>query len=356
MRERDRARRPPSMLDVAAAAGVSHQTVSRVLNGAEKVAPDTREKVLAAIDALGYRRNSVARALVTRRSGILGLITTTSVRHGPSSVLLAVELAAKRAGYFTGVAPIESSTPQSIRDAVGHFLGLAVEGIVVIAPIEGMAQDLLGVTVPVPVVAVTSPQIAKSLGVMSVAVDQENGARQAVRHLVGLGHTDIAHIAGPSDWFEAQGRERAWRAVMAEHGLEVREPRTHSWDASAGYEVGRALIRGEAPTAVFAANDELALGLLHAAREAGLSVPEDLSVVGFDDVPEARFFSPSLTTVHQDFRDVGVNVVGTLTRAIASGTVASSSVTLPARLVVRASTAPPRSRRGRPGARAVRSD
>jgi len=329
------------MIDVASVAGVSHQTVSRVLNGSERVSPATRERVLAAIAQLGYRRNSVARALVTRKSGIIGIVTTTSIHYGPSSMLLAIELAARQAGYFTGVAPIEGASPESLRNAVDHFLGLAVEGLVIVAPFVEMAEDLAVIDVPVPVVAVTSPAIARAAGILSVSVDQEGGTRQAVRHLLDLGHTDIAHVPGPFDWYEARAREAEWRTVMAQAGHSVREPLARGWDAATGYEVGRSFAAEGAPTAVFAANDDLALGLIHAFHEARLSVPRDVSVVGFDDTPASQFYLPPLTTVRQSFSDLGQQVVATLISAVDGGDV-PGPVSLPARLIVRGSTAAPR--------------
>lgn len=347
MPAQSRGPRPPAMMDVAAAAGVSHQTVSRVLNGTGKVADATRERVLKAIADLGYRRNSVARALVTRRSGIIGIITTTSVRFGPSSILLSVELAAREAGYFTTVAPLEDFTPESINAVLDHFLGLAVEGIVIVAPIEEVAEDFAAISVPVPVVAVTSEALGEAMGVLPVSVDQDGGARQAVEHLVSLGHRDIVHVPGPPNWFEAQMRRNAWRTVLEEHGLPARVVGPGGWEASAGYRAGQAMLDGGVPTAVFAANDDLALGLIHALSEAGLTVPGDVSVAGFDDSPAAEFFRPPLTTVRQDFRALGGKVMETLVHAI-DGEIAERPVLLPARLVVRASTA-------RPSARAPRA-
>ncbi len=335
-----RSGRPPSMIDVATAAGVSHQTVSRVLNGSMRVAPETRERVMKAIGDLGYRRNSMARALVTSRSGILGILTTTSVAYGPTSMLVSVEIAARKAGFFTVVAPIEDFSPSSLRQAVDRFLGLSVEGIVIFAPIEDVTEDLDVIDVAVPMVAVTPQEVPSAPDLLRVSVDQRGGARSAVTHLIGLGHTDIAHVPGPADWLEAQDREAGWREVMAEHGLPVREPLARGWDASTGYEVGLALARSGGPTAVFAANDELALGLIHALREAGRSVPADVSVVGFDDEPAARFFLPRLTTVRQDFDELGRRVIGVLTEAIAGGRPIEAT-SLDATLVVRASTAPP---------------
>lgn len=330
------------MIDVAAAAGVSHQTVSRVINGKGFVAQDTRERVLKAIDQLGYRPNSMARALVTRRSGIIGVVTSTSVHYGPSSALLSVELAARERGYFTGVAPIQEYTGTAFRTALDHFLGLNAEGIVIIAPFEDAARDFAEIDVPVPVVAITSARLGDVSGVISVSVDQAAGARQAVRHLIDLGHRDIAHVRGPRNWFEAQSREAAWRLELSRAGLPVREPLGGEWSASAGYEAGLALADSDAvPTAVFAANDELALGVIRAFRERGVGVPGDVSVVGFDDSPSTAYFIPALTSVRQDFDALGHEVMRVMAEAIAGGT-PERSVALPASLVVRESTAAPR--------------
>lgn len=334
-------KRPPAMMDVAALAGVSHQTVSRVLNGSGKVAEPTRERVVKAIAELGYRRNSVARALVTRKSGIIGVLTTTSVRFGPSSSLVAVELAAREAGFFTAVAPVTAFTHQEVEDVFDHFLGLAVEGIVVVAPVVELIDELATTALPVPVVAVTSGDVAGTAGVIPVSVDQAGGARQAVEYLVGMGHRDIAHVPGPSDWFDAQARMASWRAVLEEHDLPVRDPGVGGWDASTGHAIGRRMVEEGLPTAVFTANDELALGLVHAFHEAGVDVPRDVSVIGFDDAPTSEFFLPPLTTVRQDFHALGVKAVDTMVRAIA-GTGSLHRTQLPAELIVRASVAAPR--------------
>ncbi|GAA2183092.1 LacI family DNA-binding transcriptional regulator [Brooklawnia cerclae] len=330
------------MMDVAAAAGVSHQTVSRVINETDRVAPETRERVLRAIAELGYRRNSVARALVTRKSGIVGVITTTSALYGPSSILLAVELAARRnAGYFTSVAPLEQFTPDAITNALDHFLGLAVEGVVIIAPLAEASDALASVHIPVPVVAVTSAEIGRASGVLAVSEDHFGGARQAVRHLIDLGHRDIVHVSGPKGWYEAAARRSAWRAEMEAAHLPLREIAADGWGAEQGFQAGLALAGGPVPTAVFAANDQLALGVVQAFDRSGLRVPDDVSVVGFDDELSAAFYRPPLTTVRQDFSKLGAYVIRTLMTAI-EGEAPSEALVLPTRLVVRASTAPPR--------------
>lgn len=335
---RSRAGRPPAMMDVAKLAGVSHQTVSRVLNDSGKVTEPTRERVLQAIADLGYRRNSVARALVTRKSGIIGILTGTSSHWGPSTRLLAVELAAREAGYMTLVAPLPDFSRDSLDGALDRFLGLAVEGIVIMAPVAGRGEDLQAFTAPVPIVVMTSADLAEKDGMYLVTVDQEKGGRMAVEHLVSLGHTDIAHVRGPLNWFEARLRESGWRRVMDEHGLPAREPVGGGWGASTGYEAGKALVEQGTPQAVFAANDELALGLIDAFAEAGLSVPGDVSVVGFDDAPASEFFRPALTTVRQDFEELGEDAVRVLVDAIEGRTAITSMLVEPT-LVVRNSTA-----------------
>ncbi|QWW20166.1 LacI family DNA-binding transcriptional regulator [Schaalia sp. 19OD2882] len=335
-------RRPPSILDVAAAAGVSHQTVSRVLNKSANVAEHTREKVQAAIEALGYRRNSVARALVTRRSGVIGIVTTTSWHYGPTSILLSVEIAARAAGYYTVVAPIDDEAEvDEVARALDDFLGLPVEGLVFIAPTRDIARDLQGISLPVPMVAVTSAQIGAMSGIIGVHIAQEGGADAVMDHLLGLGHRDIAHVAGPDGAYEARIRESVWRAGLAERGLTVREPLGHAWDCDSGYEAGRVLVKEGLPTAVFCANDELALGLYRAFAESGVRIPEDVSVVGFDDLPSAPFYVPPLTTVAQDFEALGEQIVAALKEALA-GESLPQEAHLPTRLVVRGSTAAPR--------------
>lgn len=333
--------RPPSMMDVVSHAGVSHQTVSRVLNGTGKVAPATRERILEVIEELGYRRNSMARALVTRRSGIVGIVTTTSVYYGPSSLLLAIELAARQAGYFTGVAPLEDFSRDSLKQAMDHFLGLGAEGVIVLSPVEGASAELASVVTEIPLVAVTSQENARAAGVVGVSVDQRGAARQAVEHLLALGHREIVHVMGSQDWYEARGREQGWREALEEAGLPARSYEANSWESEAGYACGQRMVAEGLPTAVFTANDGLALGVVSAFAEAGVAVPEDVSVVGFDDEPFSAFSRPPLTTIRQDFDELGRSVVEALADKIRGEDLGDSRI-LQAKLVVRRSTAAPR--------------
>ncbi|MGV8966737.1 MAG: LacI family DNA-binding transcriptional regulator [Cellulomonas sp.] len=330
--------RPPAMSDVARVAGVSHQTVSRVLNDHSKVRPETRDRVLEAIAALGYRRNIAARALVTRRSGTIGVVTTGLPYFGPTSTLIAVEEAAREAGYFVSIATLAGIDARNVGKAVEYFLGQAVEGIIVIAPHGDVRDALVPFADQIPLVMIASePSPGFSLHTMSV--DQELGARLATRHLLELGHRDVVHLAGPLDWIDARTRIVGWRAELEAAGVVPSTPIVGDWSAERGYDVGRTMVRDGLPTAVFTANDQLALGLLHAFAEGGVAVPRDVSVVGFDDIAGAAHFTPPLTTVRQEFAELGRRCLNLLVAAM--GGAELDPTPIPPQLVVRSSTAPP---------------
>lgn len=331
------ARRPPAMSDVAAIAGVSHQTVSRVLNSHPSVRPETRQRVLDAIAELGYRRNTAARALVTRRSGTIGVVSSGLALFGPTSTFIAVEGAARDAGLFVSVATVDRWEPQGMHQVLEHFMSQAVEGVVVIAAHDEAVEAVMAFDAPVPVVMV-GPKDLPGGHLQSVAVDQYAGARMATRHLLDLGHRHVTHLAGP-DEIDARERVRGWRDELEAAGVVAGDPIPGDWFASTGYEVGCRLL-ADPPTAVFAANDQLALGLLRAFAEAGLRVPGDVSVVGFDDVDGSANFWPPLTTVRQEFGPLGRRCVELLLAAIAGE--ATEPALVEPHLVVRASSGPPR--------------
>ena len=300
--------RPPSMADVAQLVGVSHQTVSRVVNGKGRVSPRTRERVQSAIAQLGYRPNSVARALVTARSGIIGVVTTTSAHFGPSSMLIALEITAREAGFFTSVVALDRFSVEDVASAFDHFSSLAAEAIIVITPMDSLAEAVAAQGASVPVIAVSGGH-AFGRGVSVVRADQRGGARE---------------------------RMAGWREAMDEAGLPKREPLIGLWEASWGYVAGQRLVEEGLPDAIMCANDEVAVGLLHAFAEAGVSVPGDVSVAGFDDVPLAAYVGPGLTTVHQDFADLGRCAMEAVSQALEGGSV--DTYVRPTRLVVRGST------------------
>ena len=328
--------RQPVMADVARLAGVSHQTVSRVLNDNPHVKGETRERVLSAIRELDYRPNSAARTLVTRRSQTLGVVSFDTTLYGPASMLYGIEQAARSAGYFVSIASLRSLDGRSVQEAVDRLRDQAVEGVLVIAPQTSAVGALAQVRSAVPVVAVGSGTQARVPG---AAVDNEAGARAATQYLLDLGHRTVHHVAGPSSWLDAQARQAGWRAVLAAAGADVPEVVGGDWSARSGYEAGLQLLENPQVTAIFCANDQMALGVLRALNEAGRAIPGDISVVGFDDIPEASYFTPPLTTVRQDFGELGRRGLELLVAQVQQGTGARERVLVAPELVLRRSTA-----------------
>ena len=329
----------PSMTDVAGLAGVSHQTVSRVLAGHPNVRAQTRARVLAAIEELGYRPNRAARALATGRTRTLGVVSMNSTLYGPASMLYGIEEAASAASYSVTVASLRSIDRASLRQAVDRLLGDAVDGVVVIAPLVSLGRELGELPPGIPVVAVDGdPGIPGTV----VRIDQHAGARAATRHLLAAGHRTVWHVAGPSDWLDARARTEGWRASLREAGAEEPPLLTGDWSAESGYQAGQVLARVPELTGVFVANDQMALGVLRALSEHGRRVPGDISIVGFDDIPEAAYFTPPLTTVRQDFGEVGRRSLRALLSQIDGCADADEQIVIDTQLVVRQSTAGPR--------------
>jgi DNA-binding LacI/PurR family transcriptional regulator len=301
------------MADVAKHAGVSHQTVSRVLNDSPLVKDETRERVLAAIEEMGYRRNMAARMLATNRSKRIGMVSAHLVLYGPTMVSAAVQEAGYDAGYDVSLVGLAEFTADCLHDAVERLLDQAVEALVVaVAHREALAATReLQLSIPVVVAqGVTAGQP------MAAGIDQHTGARRATEHLLDLGHTSVAHVTGPMDWVEAEQRREGWRAALAARGLAAGPELAGDWSAESGYDAGLRIADDAGVSAVFVANDAMALGLLKALHERGRRVPDDISVVGFDDVPEAAYYWPPLTTVQQDFAALGRRAVALTLRAL----------------------------------------
>ncbi|MGN6325325.1 LacI family DNA-binding transcriptional regulator [Pseudolysinimonas sp.] len=330
-------RRAPTLVDVARASGVSHQTVSRVLNGFAGIRPATRDRVLAAIDELGYRRNLAARALAAGRTHSIGILTPSVPEHGPTSSLFAVEGAAREHGYrplVTAAAADDAAT----RAALGFLLDQAVEALVVVVPHAGVVRALEDLGVVLPVVALQAP--AGPTGDV-VGVDHARGARLATEHLVALGHRRIQHVSGPAGWTESAARRRGVAEALDAAGLERLPVIEGDWTAAAGFEAAGRLDPGV--TAVACANDQLAIGVMAALADSGRRVPDDISVTGFDDLPEAAFLRPALTTVRQDFDEIGRRAVELIVRRLdGDGGGAVQRIAIEPELVVRSSTAPAR--------------
>lgn len=329
--------RMPRLEDVAERAGVSHQTVSRVINNHPNVSKATRERVETALAELNYRRNTAARSLVTRRSQIIGVLASELSQYGPANTLLGVEQAAREAGYFVSIASLRSIGRETILDAVRYFLDQSVEGIVVIVPHTETLRALTEIRPGIPVVAVGSPGDEAVSGAM---VDQKLGAALAVGHLMTIGHRRIAHLAGPRDWIDGAARAEGWSEALRSAGLKDDLLLEGDWSAGSGYRIGRALVAERSATAVFVGNDQMALGLLRAFNEAGIRVPEDISVVGFDDQPESAYFSPPLTTIRQDFESLGRRSMEIMLAAMDDEGRTRAAVVEP-ELVVRTSTSGP---------------
>ncbi|WP_454116496.1 LacI family DNA-binding transcriptional regulator [Microbacterium aurum] len=336
--------RTASIRDVARAADVSYQTVSRVLNGHPSIRPETKQRVLDAMAELRYRPNQAARALVTSRSRTIGVILGSRGEYGPTSSLAALEDAARARGYWVTSAYLGDTRPEAIRAAVDHLRRQAVEGIVVHAPQVRVFDVLEELDIGIPHLGLHTAQ----RGIAEIAEDQVHGARLATEYLIGLGHVEIVHVAGPQDWIEAESRMRGYLHALSDADLPTRPPILGDWTADFGYRAALELSRRLDFTAVFAANDEMALGLLHGFRDIGLELPRQLSVVGFDDIPLARHGWPPLTTVHQNFAGLGERAVGALLAAIGGNDASSDTAGAPRaepevapRLVVRDSAAGP---------------
>lgn len=320
--------------DVAALAGVSRQTVSRVLNDHPEVAEQTRDRVLQAMDALGYRMNNAARALGTRRSRTLGVLASDSQLFGPSRSIAAIEAAAREAGYWVSAAYAESGDADAVTAAAEHLVAQGVEGIVVVAPHARTLRAVEELSIGIRILTLH----AAGRGTRGLSVDQAAGARLAVAALADAGHTRIVHLAGPADWLEAESRAEGYAAELADRRLQPLPAIEGDWSASSGYRALPAVLASGA-TAVFAANDQMALGLLTALHEHEVAVPERISVVGFDDVPDAAFYWPPLTTVRQDFAELARRAVA----ALIGETDAAASALAPVapQLISRASVAAP---------------
>ncbi|MGY2873154.1 DNA-binding LacI/PurR family transcriptional regulator [Marmoricola sp. URHA0025 HA25] len=330
--------RPPSMADVAKHAGVSHQTVSRVLNDSPLVREETRARVLAAIDELGYRRNMAARMLATNRSGRIGVISAHLVLYGPSMIGAAVQDAGHRAGYDVSLVGLSEFSARSLRDAVERLLDQAVEALVVAVAQRDAVAETRALQLAIPVVVVQGVSAGQT---MAAGVDQLAGARAATEHLLDLGHRRVAHVTGPMDWVEAEQRREGWRVAQSDRGLLPGPELAGDWSAESGYAAGLQIAEDHDVTAVFAANDAMALGVLKALHEQGRRVPGDVSVVGFDDVPEAAYYWPSLTTVNQDFASLGRCAVELALRAL-DGEADPVVELVEPRLVARSSSGPMR--------------
>lgn len=322
------------MSDVARLAGVSAQTVSRVSNGSPGVIESTRQQVITAMNQLGYRPNAAARALKRGSFRTIGVILFTLSTTGNVRNLEAIAARATEEDYAITLIPVTSPTQAGMRGAFSRLNELAVDGIIVIMEVHLL--DAATVSIPPGVHAVVVDSDASD-GYSVIDTDQADGAQKAVEHLLNLGHKTVWHVAGPVESFASERRVNAWRTTLAAWGRAEPPLLRGDWSADSGYLAGLSLASSGC-TAVFVANDQMALGVLRAFNERNIKVPHDVSIVGFDDIPDSTSFSPPLTTVHQDFAEVGRRCVDKVLKQIRENSTEPGLELVPTRLVVREST------------------
>jgi DNA-binding LacI/PurR family transcriptional regulator len=299
-------RRRPGGTDVARLAGVSQKTVSRVMNDEAHVKEEVRQRVLAAARQLGYRRNNQARALTSGRTNRIGVVSLGSALFGPSSLLIAIERAARSTGFTLSVVNTFEGDAGGVAGAVDTLLEEGVDGIVLSEPIDEGPQPI---TADVPVLTLGGFPGLIAPCVIRASGPGDQAGYFATRHLLSLGHQQIRHVAGPQRWWSARDRADGWARAVREAGLAAPSFIEGDWSPASGYLAGRALASDHEMTAVFAANDDMAIGLIRALAESGRSVPDNVSVIGMDDIPSAAYLNPPLTTIAQDFDRMAVDAL-----------------------------------------------
>lgn len=318
------------MADVARVAGVSTQTVSRALNDSGRISVETREHILEVVRRMGYRRNVAARTLVNRRSGIIGIVVSDTDQYAPRLTMLGIESALRMNGYGVSLHSYDHGDDDQARAALGQMAAQGVEAVVLIGgrltEISAEERERLGV----PLVTIRGDATDDPL---SIGIDQVAGARLATNYLLDRGHDTVAHVAGPTDWLDSLLREEGWRQALISRGR-TPQPIEHrgDWTARSGYDIGKTLlprVRQGDLTAIFVANDQMAMGMCRALLEGGLAVPADASIVGFDDLPEAGFYSPPLTTVRQDLQALSERAAEKVLTLIAETTSEAGGLIVP---------------------------
>lgn len=333
-------RRGPNMADVAQRAGVSAQTVSRVLRGHPNVQDDTRRRVMNVVQELGYRVNGAARALASGKTRTLGLVEIPSVNYSSAAIGHGVERAARDAGYAVTISTTISPAPQDVASAFARLEVQGVDGVILAIPLQSSTVDLGGFAERLPTVSIDGSLVA---GVQVVAVDQTRVGRLATEHLLDLGHTNVWHVSGQLGWVDADARERGWREALAERGLEAPPVIRGDWSPRSGELAGELLARIPDASAVFVASDEMAFGVMAALSSRGRRIPDDVSVVGVDDIALAAYAQPPLTTVAQSYQALGERAVQHLLARIRGDEAVGAGESIAPELLVRRSTAAPNS-------------
>lgn len=327
----------PNIYDVANLAGVSHQTVSRVINDGPHTKAETRARVERAMSDLSYVPNAAARALVTARSKMIGMVVADEIFFGPAGMLHSLKNEIRLADYFAISCSVDGSSSESMVEGIKHLRKLGLEAIVVTTPQFDYSETVRQMLPNIPALFIDSKS---GEGQLSISLDNFAGTRLATEHLIGLGHKNILHISGPSTWQDAKPRVRGYESAMLAAGL---TPNVISadWLIETGYAIGLKLdLDASQTTAIVAANDHLALGLMKAFHERSIAVPDRVSIVGFDDIPEAAYLAPPLTTLRPDFDQLGKLAVGLILGSISQSETVDNKTLYP-ELIIRNSTAAP---------------
>jgi len=326
----------PTIRDVARLAGVSHQTVSRVMNKRENVSRETQERVDAAILELGYRPSAIARSMAHGRTHTLACIAPNLTDYTFASIIEGAETEARQHGFF--LLSSSAGDADDFRTLVDELVAhRRVDGLMVINPYVDLRFKGIPENFPTVYVGAT----ARDNRVSSVCLDDEHVAYEAAKHLLDLGHRSIGMITGPMAEDCSRDRTVGYRRALQEAGLSYDERLVveGDWSASTGQAGFINFIKQELkPTAVFAQNDRMALGVLHAARDMGLNIPNQLAVIGVDDMPLSSYFDPPLTTMRQDMPEIGATATRLLLDIINNDHTSVQTLRLPAQLIVRQST------------------
>ena len=339
-------KRRPTIKQVAKAAGVSTQTVSRVINDRPDVAPETRERIQTAILELGYQPSALARSLIQQRSYTLGVVSAGLKFIGPSRTLSGITSAAEGAGYSLLLKELPRFDADNIQPAFQALLSRHVDGIIWAVPQVGENRNWvnkLSLDPRVPIVLLTMEPLED---ILTVSIDNYLGGQMAVSHLLEQGYRKIGHVSGPLDWWETRQRMNAWKDTLKESGVETGKEKwaEGNWSSASGAQAAERLFEQYPDMdSIFVANDQMALGVMQFVCQKGLKIPEDLGIVGFDNIPESAFFCPALTTVQQDQYAVGKVAVEQTIKMIKSGwpgpeTVEPKSIILTPTLVIRQSS------------------
>ncbi|MBE0671001.1 MAG: LacI family DNA-binding transcriptional regulator [Anaerolineales bacterium] len=305
--------------DVAQAAGVSTQTVSRVMNKFSYVSEETRQRVEAVVEELNYRPSTLARSLSQQRSYTLGVVTFGLKYIGPSRTLNGIADKADELGYMLLMKEIDNFDTNRIDDVIDSLLARQVDGILWVAPEIGENHNWLDERlgkIPVPVLFLA---MEPRSGISSVATDNYQGGVLAVQHLLDCGRKNIGHISGPLAWWEADERKRGWRETLLKMAMDASDQHCTegNWSSASGDQAFIQLLEAfPQMDAVFVANDQMALGVLREAHRRNISIPDQLAVIGFDNIPESAYFYPALTTISQDLQMLGEQAVQSIVEMI----------------------------------------